>query len=160
MSEARAPLVLVLAVASNGVIGKDGKVPWHIPEDLKHFRRVTTGHAIIMGRKTWDEVGKPLPNRRNIVVTRQPGLVLPGAEVTNTLEEAIARARTTDPEPRVIGGAEIYRLALPLATKIYLTEVDREVEGDTFFALDRSGFRETERRLGEEPGVVFLTLQR
>ena len=160
MSEARDPLVLVLAIGKNGVIGKDGKVPWYIPEDLKHFRRATTGHAIIMGRKTWDEVGKPLPHRRNIVVSRQPALTLPGAEVVATLEEAIALARTTDPEPRVIGGAEIYRLAMPFATKILLTEVEREVEGDTYFHLDRSGFRETERRAGEEPGVQFVTLER
>lgn len=160
MSEARDPLVLVLAIGKNGLIGKDGKVPWHIPEDLKHFRRATTGHAIIMGRKTWDEVGKPLPHRRNIVVSRQPALTLPGAEVVPTLEAAIALARTSDPEPRVIGGAEIYRLAMPFATKILLTEVDREAEGDTYFHLDRSGFRETERRAGEEPGVQFVTLER
>lgn len=160
MSDARDPLVLVLAIGKNGLIGKDGKVPWHIPEDLKHFRRATTGHAIIMGRKTWDEVGKPLPHRRNIVVSRQPALTLPGAEVVPTLEAAIALARTSDPEPRVIGGAEIYRLAMPFATKILLTEVDREAEGDTYFHLDRSGFRETERRAGEEPGVQFVTLER
>src|SRR3954469_3389159 len=103
-AEERAPLVLVLAVARNGVIGKDGKVPWYIPEDLKHFRRVTTGHAVIMGRKTWDEVGKPLPERRNIVISKTPGLKLEGGEVVTTLDEAIARARTTDAEPHVIGG--------------------------------------------------------
>jgi dihydrofolate reductase len=160
MSKAHAPLVLVLAVSTNGVIGKQGKVPWHIPEDLKHFRSVTTGHAIIMGRKTWDEVGKPLPNRRNIVVSRQEGLTLPGAEVVTTLEEAITLARATDPEPRVIGGAEIYRQAVPLATKILLTEVDRHVDGDTFFTLDRRGFRETERRAGQDYGVSFVTLER
>jgi dihydrofolate reductase len=160
MSDARDPLVLVLAIGKNGLIGKDGKVPWHIPEDLKHFRRATTGHAIIMGRKTWDEVGKPLPHRRNIVVSRQPALTLPGAEVVSTLEEAIALARTSDPEPRVIGGAEIYRLAMPYATKILLTEVEREVEGDTYFHLDRSGFRETERTAGESPDVQFVTLER
>ncbi|MEO7328951.1 MAG: dihydrofolate reductase [Minicystis sp.] len=160
MSEARAPLVLVLALGANGVLGKDGKVPWRIPQDLKHFRNVTTGHAILMGRKTWDEVGKPLPNRRNIVISRDPSLTLPGAEVARSLEEALALARSSDPEPRVIGGAEIYRLALPLATKILLTEVDRDVEGDTYFHLDRSGFRETERRVGEEPDVQFVTLER
>ena len=159
-SGARAPLVLVLAVGRNGVIGKDGKVPWHIPEDLAHFRRETVGHAIIMGRRTWDEVGKPLPKRRNIVVSRREGLALPGAEVVSSLDEAIALARTSDPEPRVIGGAEIYRLALPLATKIILTEVDRDAEGDTFFDLDRAGFVETSRRAGEEPGVSFVTLER
>lgn len=153
-------LVLVLALGDGGVIGKDGKVPWHIPEDLKHFKAMTLGHAIVMGRKTWDEVGKPLPGRRNIVVSRTVG-ALPGAEVFATLEEAIAAARTTDPEPRVIGGAQIYAAALPLATTIYLTEVHREAAGDTFFHLDRSGFRETSRRRSEvSEGVEFVTLER
>jgi len=160
MTIAREPLCLVLAVARNGVIGNDGKVPWHVPEDLKHFRRSTTGHAVIMGRKTWDEVGKPLPNRRNIVVSRNADLRLEGAEVVPSLDEAIALARTTDAEPRVIGGAEIYRLALPLATRVLLTELELEPEGDTFFTLDRSEFRETERRVGEDPRAVFLTLER
>ena len=159
-SDARAPLTLVLAVSRNGVIGRGGQVPWHLPEDLKHFRRVTTGHAILMGRRTWDEVGKPLPNRRNIVISRKDGLHLEGAEVVPSLAEGIALARTTDPEPCVIGGAEIYRLAWPLATRIFLTEVDRDVEGDTHFTVDRRGFRETERRPGETPGLTFVTLER
>jgi dihydrofolate reductase len=160
MTTALAPLCLVLAVAKNGVIGKDGQVPWRVPEDLKHFRRSTLGHAVIMGRKTWDEVGKPLPERRNIVVSRKAGLRLEGAEVVTSLDEAIARARTTDEEPRVIGGAEIYRLALPLATRVLLTEIQLEPEGDTFFELDRSGFRETERRVGDDPRAVYVTLER
>lgn len=154
------PLVLVLAVARNGAIGKDGKVPWRIPEDLKHFKAMTMGHAIVMGRKTYEETRRPLPGRRNIVISRKPEYAAPGCEVVSSLEEAIALARTADPEPRVIGGAEIYRLALPLATRIYLTEVDSDVEGDTFFAVDRTGFRETERRAGETPGVWFVTLDR
>lgn len=156
----REPLVLVLAIGKNGVIGKDGKVPWHIPEDLRHFKAMTMGHAILMGRKTHEETKRPLPGRRNIVLTRNPDYSAPGCEVVSSLEEAISLARTTDPEPRVIGGAEIYRLALPLATRIYLTEVDREVDGDTFFHLDRTGFTETERRPGETPGVSFVTLDR
>jgi dihydrofolate reductase len=160
MTSAREPLCLVLAVAKNGVIGKDGQVPWHVPEDLKHFRLSTTGHAVIMGRKTWDEVGKPLPNRRNLVVSRKVDLRLDGAEVVPSLDEAIALARITDAEPRVIGGAEIYRQALPLATRVLLTEIQLEPEGDTFFTLDRSGFRETERRAGEDPRAVFVTLER
>ena len=154
------PLMLVLAIGNRGAIGLRGKLPWRIPEDMKHFRRVTTGHAVIMGRKTWDEVGKPLPQRRNIVVSGNPQLTLEGAEVVGTLGEAIVRARTTDTEPRVIGGARIFRDALPLATRIHLTEVHRDVEADTFFELDRRGFHETERRDGDEPGVVFLTLER
>ena len=154
------PLALVLALGDGGVLGKDGKVPWHIPEDLKHFKAMTLGHAIIMGRRTWDEVGKPLPGRRNIVVSRTVR-ELPGAEIVATLEDAVEAARTTDPEPRVIGGAQIYAAALPLATTIYLTEVHREVAGDTFFHLDRTGFRETSRRRSEvSEGVEFVTLER
>jgi dihydrofolate reductase len=160
MTQPREALCLVLAVAKNGVIGNKGALPWHVPEDLKFFRAVTVGHAVIMGRKTWSEVGKPLPKRRNLVVTRDPTLRLEGAEVVTSLEEAIALARTTDAEPRVIGGAEIYRLALPLATRILLTEIQLEPEGDTFFHLDRSGFRETERRVGEDPRAVYITLER
>lgn len=160
MTIAREPLCLVLAVAKNGIIGSGGKVPWRVPEDLKHFRLSTTGHAVIMGRKTWDEVGKPLPDRRNIVVSRNADLRLDGAEVVTSLDQAIALARTTDAEPRVIGGAEIYRLALPLATRVLLTEIQLEPEGDTSFTLDRSGFRETERRVGEDARAVFVTLER
>ncbi len=156
----RLPLALVLAVADDGALGMRGKVPWHIPEDLKHFRSLTVGHAVIMGRRTWDEVGKPLPNRRNIVVSRQVDLHLAGAEVVPSLEEALARARSTDAEPRVIGGAEIFALALPLATTIHLTEVHRKVEADRYFHLDRAGFREVERRPGQDPTVSFVTLQR
>jgi dihydrofolate reductase len=160
MTTTREPLCLVLAVAKNGAIGNKGALPWHVPEDLKYFRAVTLGHAVIMGRKTWSEVGKPLPKRRNLVVTRDATLRLEGAEVVTSLEEAIALARTTDAEPRVIGGAEIYRLALPLATRILLTEIQLEPEADTFFHLDRSGFRETERRVGEDPRAVYVTLER
>jgi dihydrofolate reductase len=158
---ARAPLAMVVAIGDDGAIGKDGKVPWRIPEDLKHFKNVTMGHAIIMGRKTWDEVGKPLPGRRNLVISRQLGLSLEGAEVFGTLEEAITAARTTDPEPHVIGGSTIYAAAMPLATRIYLTEVHRTVDADTFFPpFDRSVWREVERRRAETEGVEFVTLER
>ena len=154
------PLVLVLALGENGALGNKGKVPWRIPEDMRHFKAMTVGHAILMGRRTWDECGKPLPDRRNIVISRSLG-ALPGAEVVRSLEDAIAKARETDPEPRVIGGAQIYAAALPLATKIYLTEVRRAAEADTFFHLDRTGFRETERRAANESeGVEFVTLER
>ncbi len=152
---------MVVAIGDDGAIGKDGKVPWRIPEDLKHFKNVTMGHAIIMGRKTWDEVGKPLPGRRNLVISRQLGLALEGAEVFGTLEDAIAAARTTDPEPHVIGGSTIYAAAMPLATRIYLTEVHRTVDADTFFPpFDRSAWREVERRRAETEGVEFVTLER
>lgn len=158
--EKRAPLVMVVAIGDNGAIGKDGKVPWRIPEDLKHFKNVTMGHAIIMGRKTWDEVGKPLPGRRNLVVSRQAGLALEGAEVFASLEAAIAAARTTDDEPHVIGGSTIYSAAMPFMTRIHLTEVHRNVEADTFFSFDRSAWREVERRPAETEGVEFVTLER
>jgi len=155
------PLAMVVAIGDNGAIGKDGKVPWRIPEDLKHFKSVTMGHAIIMGRKTWDEVGRPLPGRRNLVISRNAALVLEGAEVFTTLEAAILAARTTDEEPHIIGGSTIYDAAMPLATRIHLTEVHRVVEADTFFPpFDRSVWREIDRRPAETEGVEFVTLER
>lgn len=154
-------VTLVVAAAHRGVIGRAGTIPWHVSEDMKHFRAVTTGHAIIMGRKTWDSIGRPLPHRRNVVVSRDPGLVLAGAEVAPNLEAALALAWQTDDEPRVIGGATIYAAALPAATVLHLTEVDQEVEGDTFFPpFDRAAFDEVSRRAGETPGVTFLELRR
>jgi dihydrofolate reductase len=152
-------LAIVVAIADGGVIGSGGHLPWRIPEDMQHFKRTTMGHAVIMGRKTHASIGKPLPGRRNIVVTRGSGR-FEGCEVAGSVEEAIALARTTDDEPRVIGGAAIYEAALPFVTKIYLTEVHRNVEGDTFFHLDRAGFRETARAAGESEGVEFVTLER
>jgi dihydrofolate reductase len=154
------PLALVVAIAKNGVIGKDGQLPWRIPEDLRHFKNVTMGHTVVMGRKTFDSIGKVLPGRRFVVVSRKSGLTIEGAEVASSLDEAIAIARKADDEPRIIGGAQIYEAALPQVTKIYLTEVKRDVEGDAFFHLDRSGFRETERKKGETEEVEFVTLER
>ncbi|HCP47902.1 MAG TPA: hypothetical protein DIU15_17820 [Deltaproteobacteria bacterium] len=155
-----APLALVVAVSRNGVIGRDGGLPWHYREDLRHFRAVTLHHAVIMGRKTWESIGKPLPKRRNIVVTRQRELVLPGCEVAGSLDHAITLARTTDTEPRIIGGAALYSLALPLATRLLLTEIDEEVDGDTHFPpLDPSRWLEHSRRVGEDPKLVFRDLR-
>ncbi len=152
---------MIVAVADDGAIGKDGKVPWRIPEDLKYFKATTMGHAIIMGRKTWDEVGKPLPGRRNLVVSRQPGLRLEGAEIFASVEEAIRAARTTDPEPHVIGGSAIYEAAFPYVTKIFLTEVHRKVDADTYFpAWDKGEWRETSRRHGDTEDVEFVVLER
>lgn len=156
----RKPLTLIAAVAKNKVIGKNGQLPWHVSEDLKFFKAQTTGHAIVMGKKTFDSTGKPLPNRRNIVVSRR-ATELPGAEVAGTIDEAIARARETDPDPFVIGGAEIYRAALPFATRMLLTEIDQSPEGDTYFPdFDRKVWKEVERRSGETPGVTFVTWER
>jgi dihydrofolate reductase len=155
-----APLALIVAVARNGVIGKAGTLPWHLPEDLKHFKKTTEGHAIIMGRKTHESIGRRLPKRRNIVVTRTQGAVSHGCETANDLEEAIALARTTDECPFVIGGASLYEQALPLATELHITTIDRDVEGDTCFPDDLSDFEEVESRAGETPGVVFRRLRR
>ena len=162
MSGQRKPLALVVAVSRNRCIGKDGGLPWRISEDLKHFKAVTMGHAIIMGRKTFDSIGRPLPGRRNIVVTRNPSLTIEGAETAPDLETAIRMAREGgDDEPRIIGGASLYEAALPLATKLYLTEVDVEVEGDTYFPdWDRGAWKETERRLGADPRATYVTLKR
>ena len=154
-----APLALIVAVGDGGVIGKGGGLPWRIPEDLQHFKAMTMGHAIIMGRKTHASIGRPLAGRRNIVVSRTAD-AFEGCEKATSLEEAIALARTTDHEPRIIGGAALYEAALPLATRIFLTEVHRQVDGDVFFHLDRSGWREVERRPAESEGVEFVTLER
>lgn len=153
------PLVFVVAVSENGVIGREGGLPWHLPEDLRHFRRLTVGHAIVMGRRTWESIGRPLPERRSIVVSRTPGFAPAGAEVAPDLDTALRLARETDPEPRVIGGGQLYAAALPLATRVYLTRVHRVVDGDTFFpALDPAEWVETERREGD--GVTYLTFGR
>jgi len=160
MSAPLQPLALIAAVSDNGVIGRDGSLPWHIPEDLAFFKRSTMGHAILMGRRTYESVGRPLPGRRNIVISRRPGLVIPGCDVAGSVGEAIAMARAGgDDEPRIVGGAGIYAEALPLATRLILTEVHQVVEGDTYFpAFDRSEWQEVERV--EAQGVSFTTLAR
>ena len=128
---------LVVAASRNGVIGRDGGLPWHISSDLKLFKQITMGKPVIMGRKTWDSLPrKPLPGRRNIVISRKTDFPLQGAESARTVGEALALANIGNPhEVSVIGGGEIYRLFWPLADQIYLTEVDLEVEGDTLFPM-------------------------
>jgi dihydrofolate reductase len=136
---------LIAAVSENGVIGAQNRLPWHLPDDLRHFRAITTGHTVITGRKNCESIGKPLPNRRNIVITRQRGYQAPGCEVAHSLAEALAMA-ADEPEVFVIGGAQLYAQALPLATRLYLTEVHATVAGDTHFpALERSEWQETGR---------------
>lgn len=154
------PLALIAAMSRNRVIGNRGDLPWHEPEDLAHFKRTTSGHAVIMGRKTAESLKfRPLPKRRNLVVTRQVGLSLPGFEVFTDVDAAIAAARTTDPEPFIIGGGELYALALPQITTMYLTVVERDCDGDAFFpAFSEAEWQERERRVS---GVlVFRTLVR
>ena len=153
------PLNLMVAYDRNRLIGAAGGLPWRYPEDLKHFKATTMGHAIIHGRRSFEDFGKPLPGRRNIIVTRQSDYQAEGCEVVNDLTAAIALARDTDPEPFVLGGAEIYRQAMPLVTRMYLTEIDAAHEGDTWFPeVDESEWAETERRVS---GVLtFRTLER
>ncbi len=138
---------LVAAVARNGVIGRDGGIPWHLPEDMARFRVLTLGRTVVMGRRTWDSLPdrfRPLPGRRNVVVTRQESWAAEGAERAASLEDALALAG--DEEVAVIGGAELYAAALPLADVLELTELDVDVEGDVRFpAWDRADFEEVER---------------
>lgn len=144
--DAGAPRIYLLAaVARNGVIGKDNRLPWHLPEDLKHFKRLTMGHPIIMGRKTWESLGKALPGRENIVVSRQPGYDAPGAAVASSLEGALALC-AGESVAFVIGGHRLFVDSLPLAAGLVLTEIQRDFEGDvTFPEFDRSQWRETQR---------------
>ncbi|MAY79271.1 MAG: hypothetical protein CL930_00620 [Deltaproteobacteria bacterium] len=153
-------LAVVVAMTSDRVIGLDGDMPWHIPEDLRHFRRVTMGHSIIMGRKTHESIGRALPGRQNIVITRSSDASFDGCDVVHSLEDAIALARAGgDDEPRIIGGGTIYALALPIATKLILTEVQKDCKGDTFFpVVDWSSWSETSRR--ETEAAVYRTLER
>jgi dihydrofolate reductase len=126
-------VALVWAQAADRVIGAGGVMPWHLPEDLKHFRALTSGSPVVMGRRTWESLPerfRPLPGRRNLVVTRQPGWASPGAEVAHSIEEALAAA-PADGTLWVIGGAELYRQTLPVADRIELTELDLTVDGDT-----------------------------
>lgn len=125
-------LSLIAAMASNRVIGRDNTLPWHLPEDLKHFKATTLGKPVIMGRKTWESLGRPLPGRRNLVISRNADYPAAGAEVFTSLSAALAACGDT-PECFVIGGAELYRQALPLAQRLYLTEIDCTVAGDAHF---------------------------
>jgi dihydrofolate reductase len=135
-------LSLIVAMARNRVIGAGGKIPWHLPGELKLFKELTMGHHIIMGRKTYESINRLLPGRTTVIVTRQRDFRVPGAIVAHTLERAIA-ACAGDEEIFVIGGAEIFREALPLAGRIYLTTVDADVPGDTFMPqFSRADWRE------------------
>jgi dihydrofolate reductase len=138
-------IVLIAAVARNSVIGRDNALPWRLKADLARFRAHTLGHPVLMGRKTWESLGRPLPGRRNLVLTRQPGYTAQGAEVFASADEALA-AVSDAAKIFVIGGAEIYRALLPWADTLLLTEVAAEVTGDAHFpAFDRARFRETSR---------------
>jgi dihydrofolate reductase len=146
----RPAISLVASVARNGGIGRAGALLVHLPGDLPRFKRLTLGAPVLMGRKTWQSIGRPLPGRRNIVISRDPAWRDDGAEAARSLDDAIRLAGAV-PRLSVIGGAQIYALALPLATTLELTEIDAELEADTFFpAWDRAAFSETAR----EPHVT------
>ncbi len=163
-------VALIVARAENGVIGIDNKMPWHLSEDLKFFKTQTVGKPVIMGRKTYDSIGKPLPRRTNIVVTRDQSWRAEGVTVAHDLATALALGyedahRTGVDEVIVMGGAEIYRQALPHAQRVYLTEVHRAYDGDAKLDLDLTGWEETRRAQHKnekpgEPDFSFVTLER
>ena len=138
-------IYLVAAVAANGIIGANGKLPWHLPEDLKHFKRVTLGHPVVMGRKTWESLKGPLPGRENIVITRQGGYQASGAAVASSLDAALALC-AGESVVCVIGGEQIFKDALPLAAGLIMTEIKQDFAGDARFPdYDRSQWREAQR---------------
>ncbi|WP_313520340.1 dihydrofolate reductase [Pseudomonas sp.] len=165
MNTTRLPLALIAALAQNRVIGLDNKMPWHLPADLRHFKAMTLGKPVIMGRKTWDSLGRPLPGRLNLVVSRQPNLTLDGAEVFPTLEQAILRAEQWAREQgaselMLIGGAQLYAQVLDQAERLYLTRIAASPEGDAFFpAFDASQWERTSSvehpAEGEAPAHAF-----
>lgn len=137
----------IVAVAQNGVIGKDNDLIWRLSNDLKYFKNITTGHHIIMGRKNYESIGRPLPNRTSIIITRNPNYKAEGCIVVNSLEKAIEIAKTNgDDEAFIIGGGEIYNMSMNLVNRIYYTEVHESFEGDTFYPeLDKSTWNEISR---------------
>ncbi len=148
-------VILIAAVGANGVIGRDNDLPWRIREDLQHFKQLTLGHTLVMGRKTYDSIGRPLPGRRTVVVTRQPEWSADGVDVVHSVEEALKY----DGDLYVAGGGEIYRQALPYADRLELTEVAQSPAGDvTFPPFDRAAWTETARDPHE--GFAFVSFRR
>lgn len=156
-------LSLIVAIANNGVIGIDNTLPWHLPEDLKRFKALTMGHHIIMGRKTYDSLGRLLPGRTTVIVTRNADYEVEGALIAHSLEQAIALCGNDD-EVFLIGGAELYRAGLGLSNKLYITEIDLDVAGDAHFPqIDDAQWQETAREAHvSEKGLKFsyVTYQR
>ena len=148
-------VALIVAMDRGRAIGHQGKLPWHIPADLKRFRELTMGHHIVMGRKTHESIGRLLPGRTSVIVTRQAGYAVPGATVAHSLPEALAHC-AGDPEIFVIGGAQLYRAALPEADRVYLTEIDGTFPADTWFPeLPPEQWREVSREHRPEPGPGY-----
>ncbi|TLV00972.1 dihydrofolate reductase [Dyadobacter luticola] len=149
---------IIVAVSENGAIGKDNQLLWRLPDDLKRFKQLTLGHPMIMGRKTFESIGKPLPGRTSIVITKNPDFSFEGVVAAHSLEDAIAKAKATGTnEAFVIGGGEIYRQTLPLAERLFVTEVKTNIDGDTYFKIpDSAAWTETERVVhGQDEKHVF-----
>lgn len=142
-------LSLLVAMARNRVIGRNNKLPWHLPADLKHFKFLTMGKTIVMGRKTYESIGKPLPGRVNIIITRQAGYEVPGATVVSSIDDALLmceKIRSINGENFIIGGEELYRQTLKICQRIYITEIQRDFEGDVYFPeVDPNEWKETQR---------------
>ena len=153
-------ITLIVAVADNGVIGRNNALPWHLPEDLKRFKRLTMGKPIVMGRKTFESIGKPLPGRHNIIVTRDANYRREGATVVHGIDEAVLAAEAAA-EIMVIGGADLFRLFLPRATRIHLTRVHGDIEGDVLWpALDDTwGVVESELHAADERHAWSMTFE-
>lgn len=152
---------IIVAMSRNGIIGRDNAIPWNIPADMGRFRELTLGHALIMGRKTFESIGRPLPGRWSIVVSRQAGFAPEGVAVAGSLPEALLLAGGHG-EIFICGGGEIYKQALPFAARIYLTLIDCEIDGDTGFPfIPRDDFVETSReRISQIPPAEFIVLER
>ncbi len=157
----------IVATAKNNVIGKDNNIPWYLPADLKYFKKTTLGHHIIMGRKSFVSIGKPLPKRTNIIITRDPFYIATGCIVTHSIEEALHIAKENgEEEAFIIGGGQIYQQAFPLLDKIYLTEVDAEVEGEIYFPkINEDEWKEIKKEAHvpdekNEHAYVFRVLKR
>lgn len=152
-------VTIVAAVAANGVIGRDGALPWHLPDDLRHMKRLTTGHVLVMGRRTFDSIGRPLPQRTTVVVTRQPDWHVEGVLTAASVPEALARAAEVDEEVFVLGGHEVFRDAIPVADRMVISQVDARPDGDTVFPpVDWAAWQERSR----EPydGFTVVTYDR
>ena len=153
---------LIVAMSENRVIGVENGLPWHLPEDLRHFKRVTSGHPVIMGRKTFESIGRPLPKRTNIVLTRQKDYCFDGVEVFASVEDALTWTRKNVPEEEevfFIGGEEIFRQVLPFANRIYLTVIHKKIDGDAFFPEFDQGLFEVisqKNGSGELPHTYYL----
>jgi dihydrofolate reductase len=151
-------VTLVAAVGANGVIGRDGGLPWHLPDDLRHLKRLTRGHVLVMGRRTYDSIGKPLPERTTIVVTRQPDWRAEGVLTAAGVTDALARAAEIDDQVYVLGGEEIFRLSMPEADTMVISEVDARPDGDTVFPpVDWAAWREVSREPYDGFEVVTYT---